>query len=47
MTELEDPPLHLLLGRDVYAAYREKLSGLMDSVERWKSVTLDVDFPSD
>lgn len=47
LTELEDPPLHLLLGRDVYAAYREKLAGLTQSVEDWKAVTLDIDFPSD
>ena len=46
VTELEHPPLHLLLGHDVYKAYREKLSGLMASVEEWKAVTLDVNFPS-
>jgi len=45
VSELENPPLHLLLGHDVYKAYREKLSGLMDSVEAWRSVTLDVNFP--
>ena len=45
MSELDDPPLHLLLGRDVFTAYREKLSGLMESIAKWKSVTLDVDFP--
>jgi NAD(P)-dependent dehydrogenase (short-subunit alcohol dehydrogenase family) len=45
VTEREDPPLHLLLGHDVYKAYREKLSGLMASVEEWKDVTLDVNFP--
>jgi hypothetical protein len=45
LSALEDPPLHLLLGHDVYRAYREKLRGLMDSVEEWKSVTLDVNFP--
>jgi NAD(P)-dependent dehydrogenase (short-subunit alcohol dehydrogenase family) len=42
---LEEPPLHLLLGRDVYKAYREKLGGLMENLEKWKSVTLDVNFP--
>jgi NAD(P)-dependent dehydrogenase (short-subunit alcohol dehydrogenase family) len=45
VSELEDPPLHLLLGHDVYQAYREKLRGLMESVEEWKAVTLDVGFP--
>ena len=45
VSELDDPPLHLLLGHDVYKAYREKLRGLMDSTAEWKSVTLDVNFP--
>ena len=47
VSELDAPPLHLLLGRDVYQAYREKLRGLMDSIEQWKSVTLDVGFPAE
>ncbi len=42
---LDDPPLHLLLGHDVFKAYREKLSGLMESIAQWESVTLDVNFP--
>jgi NAD(P)-dependent dehydrogenase (short-subunit alcohol dehydrogenase family) len=45
VSELENPPLHLLLGHDVYNAYREKLSALLESVEEWKSTTLDVNFP--
>ena len=45
VSELDEPPLHLLLGHDVYKAYRDKLRGLMDSVEEWESVTLDVNFP--
>jgi NAD(P)-dependent dehydrogenase (short-subunit alcohol dehydrogenase family) len=45
VSELEDPPLHLLLGHDVYTAYREKLRALLESVEEWKSTTLDVNFP--
>ena len=45
VSELDDPPLHLLLGHDVYKAYREKLSALLESVEEWKSTTLDVNFP--
>lgn len=47
VSERKDPPLHLLLGHDVYKAYREKLSGLMASVEEWKDVTLDVNFPNE
>ncbi len=45
VSELEDPPLNLLLGHDVYHAYREKLKNLSASVEEWKPVTLDVNFP--
>ena len=45
VSELEDPPLHLLLGHDVYHAYREKLTGLLESIEEWKSTTLDINFP--
>jgi NAD(P)-dependent dehydrogenase (short-subunit alcohol dehydrogenase family) len=44
VTERENPPLHLLLGHDVYRAYREKLQGLLAAVEEWKDVTLDVNF---
>ena len=44
VTEHENPPLHLLLGHDVYKAYREKLQALLASVEEWKDVTLDVNF---
>jgi len=47
VSELEEPPLHLLLGHDVYGAYTEKLRGLASQVEEWKSVTLDVNFRSD
>ena len=42
-----DPPLHLLLGRDVYDAYRQKLRELTELVETWKDVTLDIDFRDD
>jgi hypothetical protein len=45
LASLADAPLNLLLGRDVYKTYREKLSGLMESIAEWKSVTLDVNFP--
>jgi hypothetical protein len=45
VSDLEDPPLHLLLGHDVYKAYREKLSALLKSVEEWKATTLDINFP--
>jgi len=44
VSELDEPPLHLLLGHDVYNAYREKLTGLLKSLSEWESVTLDVGF---
>ena len=47
VSEHPDPPLHLLLGHDVYKAYREKLRGLMESVEEWKAITLDVNFKAE
>ena len=45
LSKLDEPPLHLLLGRDVYTAYREKLTALQASVAEWEAVTLDVNFP--
>jgi NAD(P)-dependent dehydrogenase (short-subunit alcohol dehydrogenase family) len=39
---LEDPPLHLLIGPDVYDAFRAKLRELDASLTEWESVTLDV-----
>jgi len=47
VTRLDDPPLRLLLGRDVYQAVRTKLRELGESIESWKSVTLDVNLPPD
>ena len=45
VSELEDPPLHLLLGHDVLGAFRQKLKDLSASVDEWESVTKDVNFP--
>ncbi|MFP6625255.1 MAG: oxidoreductase [Myxococcota bacterium] len=45
VTELDDPPLHLLLGHDVLQAFRQKLADLSASIEQWESVTKDVNFP--
>jgi NAD(P)-dependent dehydrogenase (short-subunit alcohol dehydrogenase family) len=47
LSELDDPPLHLLLGNDVYKAYTDKLRDLGESVAAWKHVTLDVNFRTD
>jgi NAD(P)-dependent dehydrogenase (short-subunit alcohol dehydrogenase family) len=39
-----DPPLHLLLGADVVAALRAKLSDLARSLDAWEDVARDVGF---
>ena len=44
LAELDDPPLRLLLGRDVYDAFREKIAGLGASLDEWEAVSLDVEF---
>ena len=45
ITELENPPLHLLLGNDVLAAFRQKLADLSASIDEWAETTTDVGFP--
>jgi NAD(P)-dependent dehydrogenase (short-subunit alcohol dehydrogenase family) len=40
-----DPPLHLLLGPDVVAAFRAKLADLARSLDEWEEVARDVNFP--
>ena len=40
LLELEEPPLRLLVGRDAYEAFDEKLRGLRESLEEWKAFTL-------
>jgi NAD(P)-dependent dehydrogenase (short-subunit alcohol dehydrogenase family) len=45
VTELDDPPLRLLLGRDVLKAMRDKIAATSASIEEWKAVTKDVNFP--
>jgi NAD(P)-dependent dehydrogenase (short-subunit alcohol dehydrogenase family) len=45
LSRLDKPPLHLLLGHDVYEAYRNKLSELQASIAEWEEVTLDVNYP--
>ncbi|KAA0111392.1 oxidoreductase [Mycolicibacterium sp. P1-5] len=46
VTKLEDPPLRLLLGRDVLKAMRDKIAALSASIDRWEAVTKDVNFTS-
>ena len=45
VTGLDDPPLRLLLGRDVLKAVRDKLAAFSASIDEWASVTKDVEFP--
>ena len=42
---LDEPPLRLLLGRDVLKAVREKLAAMLASIDEWEAVTNDVNFP--
>ena len=45
LADHEDPPLHLLLGRDVLGAFREKLAAWQALLDEWEPVTKDVNFP--
>ena len=45
VTELDEPPLRLLLGRDVLKAMRDKIAATTASIDEWESVTKDVNFP--
>jgi NAD(P)-dependent dehydrogenase (short-subunit alcohol dehydrogenase family) len=46
VTTLDEPPLRLLLGRDVLKAMRDKISAMSASIDEWKAVTKDVNFPA-
>jgi NAD(P)-dependent dehydrogenase (short-subunit alcohol dehydrogenase family) len=43
---MDDPPLRLLLGRDVLKAVRDKLAAFSASIDEWESVTKNVNFPA-
>src|SRR5271166_212713 len=45
VTKLDEPPLRLLLGRDVLKAMRDKIAAMTSSIDEWESVTRDVNFP--
>jgi NAD(P)-dependent dehydrogenase (short-subunit alcohol dehydrogenase family) len=47
VTTLDEPPLRLLLGRDVLKAVRDKLAELSASIDQWEAVTKDVNFPKE
>ncbi|OBB19105.1 short-chain dehydrogenase/reductase [Mycolicibacterium setense] len=42
---LDEPPLRLLLGRDVLKAVRDKIAAMSASIDEWETVTRDVNFP--
>ena len=46
VTKLDEPPLRLLLGRDVLKAMRDKIAAMTASIDEWESVTKDVNFPA-
>ncbi len=43
---LDDPPLRLVLGHDVFKAYDEKLRAGLESLEAWKATSLGINFDS-
>ena len=43
-TTLDEPPLRLLLGRDVLKAMRDKIAAMTASIDEWEAVTRDVNF---
>lgn len=45
VTALDEPPLRLLLGRDVLKAMRDKIAAMSASIDEWEAVTKDVNFP--
>lgn len=45
LVNLDEPPLHLLLGEDVLNAFRDKLAQWQVLLDAWESVTKDVNFP--
>jgi NAD(P)-dependent dehydrogenase (short-subunit alcohol dehydrogenase family) len=47
VSTLDEPPLRLLLGRDVLKAVRDKLAAFSASIDQWEAVTKDVNFPKD
>lgn len=46
VSTLDEPPLRLLLGRDVLKAVRNKLAAFSASIDEWEAVTKDVNFPT-
>ncbi|ORV17926.1 oxidoreductase [Mycobacterium celatum] len=47
VTKLDEPPLRLMLGRDVLKAARDKIAAVTASIDEWEAVTKDVNFRQD
>lgn len=47
LADSENPPLHLLLGRDALARARTKLGQVVDEMTRWENITLSTDLKSE
>jgi NAD(P)-dependent dehydrogenase (short-subunit alcohol dehydrogenase family) len=45
LADCAEPPLNLLLGRQVLEVYRAKLLALQQSLDQWEQVTVGADFP--
>ncbi|HEY4324253.1 MAG TPA: SDR family NAD(P)-dependent oxidoreductase [Mucilaginibacter sp.] len=44
LSENQNPPLHLYLGRDAYNRASEKLASMVAELEQWKATTIGADF---
>ena len=43
--QIDDPPLHLLLGTDALRRAGEKVDAVIEEMDRWEEVTHSTDFP--
>lgn len=44
LSESQQPPLHLYLGKDAYTRASEKLAAMTNELEQWKATTIGADF---
>lgn len=44
LAELENPPLHLLLGNDAYQMAIDKMKANIDEFQKWQSISTSTDF---
>ncbi len=43
LVEMDDPPVHLLLGSDALKLVRDKLAGMAAEIDRWEALTRSTD----